>query len=110
MKKTFNIMAFAFICMLSITSCSNENLIGNTSPKEVFKFKYQGVQYAAEYDIIDSTMVFIDPEISDIVCNLESDPYVATLTYPDGLVEYFNSNKELEKCIEAGEFSNEKYY
>lgn len=51
-------------------------------------------------------MIFTDLEISDIICNLESDPYVATLTYPDGLVEYFNSNEELERAIKAGKISN----
>lgn len=105
MKELFKTMAFAFICMLTIVSCSNESFINKTSSTEIFKFKYQGVLYSAEYEIIDSTMLFTDPEISDIICNLESDPYVATLTYPDGLVEYFDSNQELEKKIESGEIS-----
>lgn len=105
MRKQFNSMAFALICMLTIASCSNDSLVATSSQKEVFKFKYQGVQYAAEYEIVDSTMMFTDPEISDIVCNLESDPYVATLTYPDGLVEYFDSNRDLEENIKKGEIS-----
>lgn len=106
MRKLFKVMTFAFIIVLAIVSCSNESFVDKTSIKEIFKFKYQGVEYAAEYEVVDSTMIFTDPEISDIICNLESDPYVATLTYPDSLVEYFNSNEELKRAIEAGKISN----
>lgn len=111
MKKLFKTMTLIFSCMLTIMSCTDDGFedkssgVNNVLQKEVFKFKYQGVQYAAEYDIVDSTMIFTDPEIADIICNLESDPYVATLTYPDGMVEYFNSNEELTKSIELGKIS-----
>lgn len=118
MRKLFKTTALAFIGMLTMASCANEEIMDVTSriksqemdttpSKEIFKFKYQGVQYAAEYEVVDSTMIFTDPEISDIVCNLESDPLVATLTYPDGMVEYFDSNKDFEEKIEAGEISYE---
>lgn len=88
-------------------SCSNEEIVETPSSKEIFKFKYQGIQYAAEYEVIDSTMIFTDSRIADIVCRLESDVSVATLTYPNGLVEYFDSNEELIKCIKAGEITYE---
>lgn len=118
MKKLFKTMLFASIGILTIGSCTNEDIMDvipqvksqemdKTLSKEIFKFKYHGIQYAAEYEVADSTMIFTDPEISDIICNLESDPLVATLTYPDGMVEYFDSNSDLEEKIEMGDISDE---
>ena len=44
-------------------------------------------------------MAFTDPKIADMICELENNPHIATLTYPSGLFEYFDSNKELEDKI-----------
>ena len=106
-------MAVASIFILAITSCSNEELSEimlpaetratvNAPQKEFLKFKYQGVQYTAEYEIQDTAMIFTDPEITNMMCEIENNPNLATLTYPDGMVEYFNSDKELEEFIENG--------
>lgn len=111
MRKLFETIVF-IIGVLVITSCSNDSQINdvlptksrsieNASQKDIFNFKYKEVFYSAEYDIVDSTMIFVDSEIADMICNLESDPYVATLNYPDGMVEYFDSNKDLEESVKA---------
>lgn len=118
MKKQFKMLVLSFMGMLSIASCTNEEVINvasqietrgvaTTFSKEIFRFKYQGVQYASEYEIVDSTMVFDDPQIANMICDLESNPLVATLTYPNGVVEYFDSNEELEKKLEVGDVSYE---
>lgn len=96
----------------SITSCSNEDTLESMLPAEAkihnnaFKFKYQGVEYTAEYKLKDSVMVFINPIMDDILSELNNNPNISSLTYPNGMIEYFNSTKELESFIEK-EFLND---
>jgi len=104
----------AFIAALSLnTSCYNEKIEDlfsvtevRTNDKEFFIFKYQGVEYATEYYLADTTRVYTDPNVAEIISKLESNPNVSTLTYPNGMIEYFDSSKELETFIEKKEKSN----
>ena len=101
--------------LFAATSCSNDEFVENDdstqqvvkSEKDLFRFIYDGKEYAEEYEIIDSIMVFKNAEIGDLICSLESNPEVATLNYPDGLVHYFKSNKEFEEYIQSENFINE---
>lgn len=45
-----------------------------------------------------------------MIDKLENNPNVATLTYPDGMVEYFDSNEEFEDFIKNAKASNIKTY
>lgn len=113
MKKLFY-FAMLTIGLFASTSCSNDEFVENDdstqqvvkSEKDLFRFIYDGKEYAEEYEIIDSIMVFKNAEIGDLICTLESNPEVATLNYPDGLVHYFKSNKEFEEYIQSESFIN----
>lgn len=91
---------------VSITSCSNEDTLESMLPVEVkahcdiFKFRYQGVEYAAEYELKDSTMAFVNPEVGNMLSELNNNPNTSTLTYSNGTIEYFDSTKEMERFIE----------
>lgn len=113
MKKLLKIVTVASILILVVTSCSNEELMeavlpaetaaqSNAIEKNLFHFKYQGVQYAAEYNLEDSTMVFTDPAMAEMLSKLDNNPDVSTLTYPNGAVQYFDTSKELENFLEKG--------
>ena len=105
MKTLLKMMAFISI-FVSITSCSNENTLENMLPAEnkvhsdSFRFRYQGVEYTAEYELQDSTIVFINPEIGNMLSKLNNNPNTSTLTYSNGTIEYFDSTKELELFVE----------
>lgn len=117
MKKLLRMMIAAAILVATTTACSNEELlenispvekqeVSNTQPKETFIFKYKGIQYFAEYEVIDSVMVIKDSTLANIIRELDENPSTATLTYPDGMVEYFDSNKELNELIETESISD----
>lgn len=105
MKTLLKMMVFISI-FVSITSCSNENTLENMLPAEnkvhsdSFRFRYQGVEYTAEYELQDSTIVFINPEIGNMLSKLNNNPNTSTLTYSNGTIEYFDSTKELELFVE----------
>lgn len=104
MKTLLKMMAFISI-FVSIISCSNLDPLESMSTTEnkvhynVLKFKYQGVEYTAKYELKDSVMIFADPIINDMLSELNNNPNSATLTYPDGMIEYFNSSKELDEFL-----------
>lgn len=97
-------MAFISI-FVSITSCSNLDPLESMSTTEnkahynVLKFKYKGVEYTAKYELKDSVMIFADPIINDMLSELNNNPNSATLTYPNGMIEYFDSSKELDEFL-----------
>lgn len=104
MKTLLKMMALIPI-FVSITSCSNVDPLESMSATEnkvhnnALRFKYQGVEYAAEYELKDSVMIFTDPTINEMLSELNNNPNSATLTYPDGMIEYFNSSNELEEFL-----------
>lgn len=96
----------------SITSCSNEDTLESIFPTEIkvhkdtFKFRYQGVEYIADYELKDSTMLFTDSTINNLLTKLNQNPNTSTLTYPNGVVEYFDSNQDLEDFLKRGNAIN----
>lgn len=104
MKTLLKMMAFISI-FVSITSCSNVDPLESISTTEnkahynVLKFKYQGIEYTAEYELKDSVMIFTNPIINNMLSELNNNPNIATLTYSNGMIEYFNSSNELDEFL-----------
>ena len=92
---------------LVFASCSNEDFLAiPDSPPEavvsnLFKFKYQGVEYTAEYIMEGSEKVFKDTQMGEMLQALENNPVGASITYPDGMVEYFDSTEEFEEYVKS---------
>lgn len=93
-----------------LSSCNNESeSVWDVIPSDqtemttenLFKFKYHGIEYYAEYELQGSTKIFKDEQIGEMLQNLENNPNGAILNYPDGLVEYFDSTEKFKEYIKS---------
>lgn len=82
------------------TSCMNQLMDETTPTENVLQIKYQGNLYNIKYTMQnDTTKVFNNPKIEELVERLNNGNY-SNITHENGLVEYFDTTKELEKCIQ----------
>ncbi len=91
-----------------LASCDNESVWdvipsdqSEMTTENLFKFKYHGIEYYAEYELRGSTKIFKDEQIGEMLENLENNPNGAILNYPDGLVEFFDSTEEFKEYIKS---------
>lgn len=106
MKTLSNFFAVFLIVVSAMTSCNEaetscmNQLMSETIPTEnLLQIKYQGTLYNIEYSMQDdTTMIFNNPKMGELVENLNSGNY-SNITHENGLIEYFDTPEELEKCI-----------
>lgn len=89
---------------VALTSCTNDDVLDSitnnqTEETAILTFKYQGVEYEAEYVMQGDEKIFKNEQIGEMLQVLKNNPNGATLTYPNGMVEYFDSTKDLEEYI-----------
>lgn len=103
-------MIFALLLSAGfIISCTNEP-ISNIQPnitksdgmipsKGVLSFFYNGEYYSSEYEMIDTTVIFINDDVSKLSQKLKELPNVATYYREDGSIEYFDNPESLQKQL-----------
>ena len=101
-------MGYALMAsVMVLASCTNDDFLAvqenpvETATSDFIKFKYQGVEYTAEYVMQDTVRVFKDAQIGNMLQRLENNPNSAIIYYPDGMVEYFDSTKDFEDYIKT---------
>lgn len=109
MKKHLTLFTVLIFMVICYPSCEQQQIIDEMGQElislegnQIYNFRYKGISYAAEYKVIDSIMDFVDPLIEELICTLESNPTTATITHPNGTVEYFDTTEEMEEYIQNG--------
>ena len=85
-----------------LASCDNESVWdvipsdqSEMTTENLFKFKYHGIEYYAEYELRGSTKIFKDEQIGEMLENLENNPNGAILNYPSFLILQKSSKNTL---------------
>jgi len=100
MKNLFSTIFFVCFTVLILSSCQDDNLSNdypesNGDLSKVHKFKYKGVEYYANYKVINSEMIFENEEMEQLLDKIYSMPQLATYYHKDGSYEYFESDEVL---------------
>ena len=98
------VMLIALTMGCGFASCYNEDIPVLSQREQIetsqtIRFKYLGKEYLAEFEMKDSLRLFKDKALGEMLQKLENDSLCSTITYPDGMVEYFNSIEDFEKCV-----------
>lgn len=103
MKNLLQKTCFMFIALaMNFASCTNEN-VPELNQSELIetsnsvRFKYLGIEYLAEYEIQNSQRIFKDKTLGEMLQTLENDSLCSSITYPNGMIEYFDSIEDFEK-------------
>jgi hypothetical protein len=114
MKKKFHLLSSLFLIVCALSSCesveepvliSDSKLAVNDSSIEmqadsgIFSFRYKGNDYSYPYQVINDEIHYLDQSIENIANQLKDNPSVAAYIHEDGLIEYFDNEKELEKNV-----------
>lgn len=95
------------IVLVSIlAACTNEGVVEENTElsscveKGIYTFIYHGKSYSSEYVILpDSTCLFENKEVADLMDHYRFASNVAVLALNDGLYEYFDSEEELNDSL-----------
>ncbi|GEM_PF-5553102 len=91
------------ILPLLIFSCSNEiNELTQTPEKEfeVYNFEYNKEKYSVKYYFAaDSTVVFEDPSMKELIEKIDNEPELATYVDSDGSISYFTDYATLVEMM-----------
>ena len=103
-KISRNVLSVVLLYIL--TACTNESLVEEHNEvasyleKGVYTFFYHGKSYSSEYVVLqDSSCLFKNKEVANLMEYYKSAPEVAVLVLNNGGYEYFDSEKELNDSL-----------